>query len=241
MLKNSKLAVLLLFTISLVISGCGKKSNPAPNSSPTPAPKLIELPSDQKPYIKLTPRQDGHELTLVIANLPEFITQIEYELLYTAQDNGLEIEKGVGDTIKLEKPSPSIEWVLLLGTSSCTNGCKYKYDTGVNGGNLSLIFYTQTNQAISFETPFRLVSSSELKKNQGLSLPDNSFSIKATVTGQSDYYVLLRNFGAPKNTEASALHSVFSSGAGIGKVISVNPDTFIKKDATTLVGDYLQN
>ena len=45
------------------------------------------------------------------------------------------MEKGVGDTVKLT--SNSFEKDLLLGTESCTNGCKYKFDEGVVGGVLS--------------------------------------------------------------------------------------------------------
>ena len=54
------------------------------------------------------------------------------------EDGNMEIEKGLGDTIK--DVGTTIERKLLLGTESCTNGCKYKYDEGVSGGTISLKF-----------------------------------------------------------------------------------------------------
>lgn len=217
----------IVFISSFILSACGKKT--ASNTKTTPTPEVTELKLDQKPYISLIPREDGHELKLKIDNIPSTVSQIEYELIYTAEDNGLEIEKGVGDTIKVDKKS--LERDLLLGTSSCTNGCKYKYDTGITGGTLTLTFLTENGQVANFETPFVLKTSADIKKDNGFKLATENLTINATTTTKSDYFVLIKNF--------PIAYSLFSNGTGTGKVSSITPDTITKTNLNSLVGDYI--
>ena len=224
---------LVIVSSSFLLSGCGKKTentNTSKNNTKTP-PKELVLSDSEKPIVSLIPRTDGHELKLKIDNIPSNISQIEYELIYSASDNGLVMEKGVGDTVKIS--SKSVEKDLLLGTASCTNGCKYKYDEGVNGGTLSLTFYTSDNQTTTFETQFSLKTSADIKKDGGLSLPVENFSIKATTSTKSDYFVAIKNF--------PSYYSVFSNGTGKGSITSITPSTITKKDNTSLVGDYQIN
>jgi hypothetical protein len=201
--------------------------------------ELIELEPKDRPYISLIPRTDGHELKLRIENIPSKVTQIEYELIYTAKDkaSGLEMEKGVGDTIK--DISKTIERDLLLGTSSCTNGCKYAYDEGVIGGTLSLTFNTKAGQAI-YESDFTLTTSSEIK-NGGLNIPSENFSVSATTATKNDYFVLIKNFGSKESKTVSDIYSIFSSGNGKGKVNSITPSTITKTDTSSVTGDYIAN
>lgn len=226
------LTVLMVAFTSFAFSACTKKSKTAP-IEPTPTPKLLELEAKDKPYISLTPRQDGHELKLKIINIPDFVEQIEYELIYLAVDEDIEMEKGVGDTIKVT--SSTIERDLLLGTASCTNGCKYKYDTGVTGGTLSLSLITSNNQVATFETPFTLTAASDLKT---LSVED--FSVSAT-TKTKDFFVVLRNYGTKDKSTVSSIYSIFSSGSGSGKISSVSPQNATKDDKNIISGDYLIN
>lgn len=222
------LSIILLSTIFL--SACGKK--PATNKIiPTPITKILELSDSDKPIISLVPRQDGRELKLIIDNIPQSISEIEYELIYSAVDEGLEMEKGVGDTIKVT--SKNIQRDLLLGTSSCTNGCKYKYDKGIVGGTLSLTFLTSDNQSLHYETPFVLKTSADIKKDGGLSLILEKLQIKGTVTSKNDYFVLIKNL--------PDYYSVFSSGNGKGNITNISPITVTKEDKTVFIGNFLIN
>lgn len=223
-----KIITLSLITVfGFVFSACDKK--PASTSTPTiiPTPRLIEIAPQDRPYISLIPRADGHELKLKINQIPQNISQIEYELLYTAVDEGNEIEKGVGDTIKVT--SANIERDLLLGTASCTNGCKYKYDTGINGGTLSLTFVSQTSQISTFQTPFTLASALEVKKTKSITLPTEKFTINLE-TVSNEFFVLLKNYQPG--------FSLFSSGQGKGKIKSIEPSSISKTDMNTISGDY---
>lgn len=188
LMKKIILSLILILSSSFFLSACGSKTKP--KAEPTPTPRLIELSDAEKPYISLIPRNDGHELTMKISKIPKSIKNIEYELTYTAVDNNLEIEKGVGDTIK--EISSSVERKILLGTESCTSGCKYKYDTGVNGGNITLTLVNQNGQVSTMQTPFSLRSTSDIKKTGNLDLPSENFSTKITAkTGE--FYILIKN------------------------------------------------
>jgi len=236
-MKNKKvllpiigIAILLVITIVMIIIGKNKnKTSPTiPNSSTNTNEELI-LSDSEKPYISLTPQADGHRLDLKITNIPSSISDIEYDLIYTAQDEDLEIEKGVGGTIEIE--ATSVERELLLGTESCTNGCKYKYDEGITGGTLTLNFITSDGKSALYEAPFVFKTSADIKKDGGLSLITENFEIEASVTSKSDYFVLIKNF--------PAVYSVFSNGKGLGKVSSISPTSITKEDLTLVTGDYL--
>jgi hypothetical protein len=220
----------ILLLSGFLLSACGKKTT-TPKINPTPIEQKLELKESEKPIISLIPRADGHELKLIIDNIPTNISDIEYELIYSAIDNGLEMEKGVGDSIKVT--TKNIERDLLLGTSSCTNGCKYKYDSGVVGGTLSLTFLTASNQSLRYESSFVLKTSADIKKDGGLTLNLENFEIKGSVTSKNDYFILLKNL--------PSYYSVFSNGTGKGSITKITPDTVTKEDKTSLVGNYLIN
>jgi len=233
MVKNKLSIFQYLFIVllaSFFLSACGKKTTTT-KITPSPINQKLELSAAEKPIISLIPRQDGHELKLIIDNIPQTISDIEYELIYSAVDEGLEMEKGVGDSIKVT--SKNIQRDLLLGTSSCTNGCKYKYDLGIVGGTLSLTFLTKDNQSLHYETSFVLKTSADIKKDGGLSLSLENFQIKGTVTGKSDYFILIKNL--------PDYYSVFSSGNGKGSITSIIPESVTKEDKTIFIGNYSIN
>ena len=230
---NKFITISLLAFSVLLLAGCGNKPV-SQKVTPTSAPKVVEMAAKDRPYVSLTPRDDGHLLYLKITNIPSNIKQIEYEVLYTASDNGNEIEKGVGDTIK--QITATITRELLLGTESCTSGCKYKYDDGVIGGTISLNFITSDGQQSTYESPFTLKSAADIKKSGNLALTTENISIKAAPTGK-EYYVLLKNYSSPTKADFKTTYSVFANGSSTAKYTTLMPSTLTKSD-TALVGDY---
>lgn len=191
-MKRKYLTIFTILLSLIFLSSCGTKKTS--QITPTPLPKLIEMPISDRPLISLTPRNDGHMLFLKLDKIPSYISQIEYEVLYNAIDeSGLEIEKGLGDTIK--EISSTIERKLLLGTESCTNGCKYKYDTGIVGGTLTLNFIDKNGQVSTFETQFTLKSSADIRKDGEIKLDIKNFSVKpnSKISG-NDFYILMENY-----------------------------------------------
>ena len=218
------LLVLIILASIFLLPKLGKKDD-ASKITPTPTPRGFTLTAEEMPYASIIASADGHYLTLKLEKIPDFISKIEYDLTYTAVDEGLEIEKGVGGNID-EIQNNSFEREVLLGTESCTSGCKYKYDTGVNGGILYLTLISSSNQVTSLELPYTLSTSADIKTD-GISVAD--FTIMAT-PADSAYYVLLQN---PNQT-----YSLFSSSTGKGKLISTEPQAE-KEDNGLLTGDYI--
>lgn len=226
----------IILSASFFLSACGKKAETKKEIvDNSPASPNLEL--KQKPYISLIPRADGHELKLKINNIPSEVSQIDYELIYTAEDAGLEIEKGVGDTVKVD--SRTIERDLLLGTASCTNGCKYKYDAGITGGTLSLTFSNKAGQSTTFETQFSFKSSADIKKKGEIGLSTENMSIKTSSIGTGEYFVLLKNMSAEDKSENKTVFSIFTSGNGSGKIAALNPASMTKENKNSLAGDYI--
>jgi len=153
---NKKIISILLVS-TLFLSACSKSgSNATPTTVPTiiKKQKLTDITFQNPPKVSLTTRPDGHELTMTIANIPTEVTKLEYEVLYKAVDGKTEIEKGLGDTVN-EITSP-IERKLLLGTASCTNGCKYRYDEGITGGSIKITYLTSTSGVNIYESTWKL-------------------------------------------------------------------------------------
>lgn len=191
----------LILSASLLLSACGSK--PVSKITPTPSPRLVEMAVADRPKITLAPRQDGHMLYLKLDKVSSEISTIEYELIYNAGENGTQIEKGLSDTIKDIQPVISRD--LLLGTESCTSGCKYNFDAGVTGGTLTMTFTTKNGQVSTFTTPFALNSTADIKKSGEIKLDTENFSVKPKnkLTG-SDFFVLIKNYQGG--------YSVLSSG-----------------------------
>lgn len=191
---------MFLIAISFILAACGPGTTS--KITPTPASKVIEMPIADRPLVSLTPSADGHYLNLKLAGVPSSITSIEYEVIYQAVDNGSQIEKGIGDTIKLI--TANIEKNLLLGTESCTSGCKYSYDKGIIGGNLTINFIDGNGQQATFDTPYVLKTTADITKSGAITLLSDNFSVKpkTKLTG-NDYFILMKNFRGG--------YSVFSS------------------------------
>jgi len=193
---KTKIFVLLLASIILAACGPGTTSK----ITPTPTSKVIEMPIADRPLVSLTPSADGHYLNLKLAGVPSSITSVEYEVIYQAVDNGSQIEKGIGDTIKLI--TANIEKNLLLGTESCTSGCKYSYDKGIIGGHLTINFIDSNGQEATFNTPYILTTTTDINKNGAIALGNFSVKPKTKLTG-NDYFVMMNDYRGG--------YSVFSS------------------------------
>lgn len=214
----------LLCTVPLLFA-CTKKSAPAP--TPTPTPRLVQLSSDQYPHLSLIPRADGRSLKFRLNQISPDFSSLEYELIYTATDGEIQIEKGYGDEVKIE--GTEFERDLLLGTESCTNGCKYKYDEGVTGGQINLTFYTKTGQVATYQTPFRLVNSTDINSLKKLDLEDQ-FSVGFTSLPKNIFLIVLKN---------NQKYSVFSSSPTKTSLTLITPSDMSKDNLNQIEGEYL--
>lgn len=168
--------------------------------TPTPEQKVIETPLVDRPYVSLTPRADGRELTLEINRIKSAQT-IEYELSYLSGD----LSRGVIGSIEL-KNEEMISRKLLLGSCS-RNVCKY--DENVSEGSLILRF-RGPDGVRKFITDFHL----QLGKEKLTSL-DGNFKLEGKLSAMA-YYLTMPTIGLPgeiKGAVAGQPYGVFTAGS----------------------------
>jgi hypothetical protein len=159
---------------------------------------------EERPYITLTPRDDGHEFKLGIEGIRD-TELVDYELVYFAND----ISRGVTGTIELEGKT-SAERDLLLGSCS-KNVCKY--DENVTEGTLSLRFQNSEGQVRKYELAFHLQTGDE--GAVGLTSGDGNFSFVGKLP-TAEYYLTLSTVGLPEMPQEELLagpYAVFTSAS----------------------------
>lgn len=134
-LSKKLFLVILFLTLPLFLTGCagcGKQSESEEEAEPTPEPVYHQLSLEEKPFVSLTPRSDGRELTLSITGATGY-ESVEYEIVYFSEDRQL----GLVGELDLEGKISVTKTGLTLG--SCSKGV-CTYDPDVNRGNLTLRF-----------------------------------------------------------------------------------------------------
>lgn len=113
---------------------------------------VAEIPSDERPSVSLTPTSDGHYLNLLVTDIKvKKATSMDYLLVYSTANGG---QQGVPGTVQLT--GNNIDKKLLLGSESSG---KFRYDTGVTGGTLTLRFRNSSGKLIGkLETSFTFTS-----------------------------------------------------------------------------------
>lgn len=182
------------------------------NSSTTPTPTADvvdetapELPLDQKPFVSLTPRSDGHWLKLTIQGVNKVpgAVSVDYMLSYDVPDKP---SQGVPGTVKLTGIT-TIDRDLLLGSESSG---KFRYDEGVEHGQLSLRFRDQNKKLLGkLTTDFHMQSATDT-----LSSTDGVVTYKLAKAPKKGFFVTANTFGlieGVKGDIAKGPYGVFSS------------------------------
>lgn len=164
---------------------------------------LRELPIEERPFVSLIPRADGHELHMTITKIPSDAGTIEYKLVYKDAKG---ISQGVPGTVKAQF---SIERDLVLGT--CSSG-KCRYDEGVEEGNFTIRLRNVDGKLIAkLETPFYLQ-----KGGKELNFLDGSFSLTAGNLSKNAYYLTMSTLGLPGQVSGKVVgkpYGVFTKGS----------------------------
>lgn len=182
----------------------GKKTGSPSTDSGSQVSNQVVLPIEERPYLILVPRADGHELKLGLSNLKN-IKSVDYELVYLAG----KVSRGVIGSVDLKGES-SFSRDLLLGSCS-KNVCKY--DEGVSSGTLTLKL-TGTEGVQKYEASFHLQKGSQAKN--GLTSGDDNFTFSGSFSSSS-FYLISNTLGLPKNPPGKIIggpYGVFPSGSG---------------------------
>lgn len=213
--------ILILIAVGvIVLAGAffllkGQKTTGEKEAGSTGTSKKVVLPIEERPFATLTPRTDGHALTLDVKNI-KGANVVEYELPYMAGD----ASRGTLGDIKLNGET-SFSRNLLLGSESCSGTgekqvCKYKYDEGVSDGSLTLRL-RGSNGTQKYDTDFRLQKGSEAKI--GLVSKDGNFQFQGTLPANV-FYVVLSTIGLPQATTGKVVggpYGVFTAGSNSAK------------------------
>ncbi|HUS59872.1 MAG TPA: hypothetical protein VMX76_00585 [Nevskiaceae bacterium] len=223
MKKN--LTTFLIILVVLTILGVGgffifKSKKPAEEEPVTPESEgvLIKTTLEERPFVTLTPRTDGRELTLEISRVKNAQT-IEYELVYLSAG----LSRGVIGSIDLDGEA-AVERKLLLGTCS-RDVCKY--DEDVTEGTLTLRF-RGSDGVRKFIADFHLQQGDKI-----LTSIDNNFQLEGTIS-PTTFYLTMPTVGLPREIEGqpvSEIYGVFTAGSKTIKsgivnlaLIEENPD-----------------
>lgn len=211
--------LLPIIVILLILGGVGffffkgkETVSPFPGSSTT---STTQVPLEERPFITLTPRADGHEIKLEIQNIKNAQT-VEYELSYMAG----EFSRGTIGEAKLEGVN-SLSRNLLLGSESCSGTgdkrvCRYKYDEGVSEGTLTLRL-RKGSSAQKYEVAFHLQRGAEAKK--GLTSGDGNFEFMGSLPTNA-FFLTHLTVGLPKVPDGKVIggpYGIFTAGSSSTK------------------------
>jgi len=130
-------AAIVLAGIIFFVSAKKNKQAPEEGIPQRRVEQINKLAIKDRPFVTLTPRADGREVTLIIDNVTN-ATSAEYELEYQAES----LIQGVFGTIDFTEDRPPVSKDLLFG--SCSKG-KCRFDEGVTGGSLTIRFEGPTD------------------------------------------------------------------------------------------------
>lgn len=204
--KRVLIAGLVLIVFLVLIGGVGfwlfgKKGNKEV-ALPTPTPEFwIETKLEDRPFLSLTPSEDGHWLNLVVSRIKE-AESLEYELSY-ATSEGV-VQGSVGGPYSLQDGN-SFEKKILLGSQSSGH---FYYHLGVKKGNVSIRLNGGPGPR-KFVSEFRLYQGEDT-----LSFDDGIFSLEGGLVA-SQFYLVMNTSGLPAEIEETVVkgpYGVFTSG-----------------------------
>lgn len=202
-MKKSLLIIIVVIGVLLILAGgvflaFNKRRTQSPGGSQNEE-VVTEVALEDRPFVTLTPREDGKELTLEVSNIGETST-IEYELVYLSQG----LSRGVVGSIEY-KGEASVSRKILLGSCS-KNVCKY--DEGVEEGTLTLRLRGQ-------EGTKRFTADFHLQKGvKELTSVDGNFKLSGSFP-QGLTFVTMSTIGLPPGVGGKVIagpYGVFATG-----------------------------
>ena len=226
MKKNLKFiipAVLVVGVLAWIFWPAKKTKVDTPQKETRKVEQINKLAIKDRPYVTLTPRPDGREVTLMIDNVTN-ATEAEYELEYTAGS----MIQGVFGTIDFNEDEPPVEKDLLFG--SCSKG-KCRYDENVSGGSLTIRF-DGGDEAYTLKSDFNL---QQMADREGVfTSKDIKASLEVGSSLSSSAYVVVQNtMGLPAELEGEILAGPYAFIAATDPTLKGAELTIKSKDDLT--------
>lgn len=214
---------LLLATVvvgSLFFAGCRRQA-PQGQVGPTPRVRKADVnvnqePIANRPFIQLTPRADGHAITLNVVAVKKPSTDLEYEIEY----NSGSLVQGAFGQISIDPNKLPATKEILLG--SCSTGGKCAYNSDVTGGTLTLRFgnpdFTLKNEWSFAEVP---------KAGGKFSSRDGRFSMDATKAKlKTGHVIVFHSPGYPGTLAGDVVSGPYT--VGMNTTLSVGPTVSVR-------------
>ena len=190
-LRRSRITTLvLLLFLSLTLAGCTlfRQSQPEKKGKGGTTELVNEIPVKERPFVTITPRADGREVSVSAEKL-EGAKTAEYELEYQAGT----LLQGAFGKIDFSTEQPPVSRKILLG--SCSAGGKCSYHENVSGGTLLLRYKNGKTTALKGEWNFQIAG-----KQQGhFNSRDAKFTFdigERTLPSQT-YVIVSQTMGLP--------------------------------------------
>lgn len=207
-MKNKKLplviglVVLLLVVVGGVVAYTRMRS-PAGDATQQQAKKKKAEPVNviavaERPYIKIEPLADGHNVNLVVTSLNKPATEAEYELEYQA---GSQLQGAFG-LLKLDKLPAQFK--ILLG--SCSAGGACSYHEGVVGGSLLAKFTGAENYAV--KSNWRYIDNRA--KSSMIGSTDAKFQLDAADLKTQRFLIVFNSPGYPTGLTGTPVSDPYS-------------------------------
>lgn len=223
MTNNTKLiigiivvAVVLLAPVGFLITRSGGESEAEPIVQErriiTKPVNLIEVPL--RPYLTLTPRNDGREVVLSIAQVNKPAQDSEFELEYTA---GSMIQGAFG---AIDLSGGSGEYKILLGSCSAGGTCSYHQD--VTGGKATVHLFGPEDYSVQVNWRFQVAAKAQGKYGT----QDQKFQVETSDSLNNSAYVIVAETSGPPSQVAGDIlagpYGIFASnGFGSRDQLSV--------------------
>ncbi|MFH1561774.1 MAG: hypothetical protein ABID04_04340 [Patescibacteria group bacterium] len=155
------IGIALLIVILTWLFGWGinkpKTESGSKKAIPT-IPIVEEIKAEEMPDVELGLASDCSGGKLLISKIDSKFAFLEYELIYVAETEIGEIEKGLGSGEPIEIPgSRNISEDFIFGTESCTTGtCRRKIDKNISQGTVIITLIDKENKNYTFEKNFTL-------------------------------------------------------------------------------------
>lgn len=165
-------------------------------TSPTKVEIPNQIPIEARPFIMMTPRSDGREVTLTINRLGN-ASSVEYELEYQAGS----LLQGAFGKIDFTSETSPVSRNILFG--SCSAGGKCTYHEDVNGGTLLLRY--QNGEPVALKSEWNLGVMRE-QKGRFVSR-DAKFSLAVGERGlpPNTFVIVTQTMGLPKPVDGEIL------------------------------------
>lgn len=224
-MKKVQLIGLVLCSAAL-LTAC-KKSTPQATPAPTQKPRKADTnvnqePISSRPYVILSPREDGKAISLKIMEMKKKAVDADYEVEYSAGS----LLQGAFGTIDSLQSLPVAKEILL---GSCSTGGKCTYNTGVTGGTMTLRF---GNPDFTLKQEWSFIE--KANKEPIWNSRDGKFSIDVSKTKNTVGFVIVYNTpGFPGTFEGTVLAGPYSIAATGPLTGSATVSIRLPQDQTT--------